>query len=524
MDLQTSRLIPLYPNSRMAATQTTSFSHSGVLTTYASSIPQHEKYDKPIRMTTERANNSLQHDATHIAIRWVSQANGDYMVDYEDNGDGEIDEDRYISPQSKPGEGAHKFGSGCHYQRASCDPSNDYAWQESFKKANTDEFVTYTGPFKDGNKIKSKNYAVAPNRVFKTEAESGMKGRWLVRKDTLTKAHDEAKKHEELVGDIILENLVELFAWSYSQEILDRMHLTFQVDNHVCMFGPGELISLEKALQENADKVWRFPTIVRTDGHTRVTYDFYRVKQDVKPGEDGCTLPRFRHYGHRSGEGQAFIQMNAGFGQHTQEDMTIYTALAIAPGSVGSVAGCVCFIKFESTRTTDAGFPDMSDLPKTMSVKTQVDRDCPTIKKHVFEFLRNIKNLPKGWKEVNNEKVIAAPKYGGGQIAPAPAPASPAPAPASPPAYEPGVIVFSKNRSSDEIMFTYTEKNRIHNHDADVCGVASHIAQEIVEKKIDNYRIVWASRNFAKSQAVLAKYLPMFPFMKHITFVNPTTT
>ncbi len=505
-----------------SSSQSNAFGHDGVLNTYAASIPKHEHFDKPIRMKTERFNNSFQHKATVIRMEWESQPNGDFLAKMAENGDGDCDHKRFTCPQKTPGGGASVYASGNHYDRLSGDPTNQHQWKESFKTKNSDRYVTYEGPFTDTNTPERIRDGL--NALFPTRESSGMRGEWLVRKEMLSMAYDEAKTTGVPVKRILLDNLTELIAMSYDQEILNRTTFMLRVDDLVATYDPATktaLQSLESALRANPDKVYRFPQKVVTDGSSQLVYEFYRVKSGMTKADNGCTIPGFKHYAHRGGDGHVFIQMNAGFGYYTVEDMNLYDALKIAKGSVGSIAGCICIVKIKSLRTTPAGLPDTSDLFRTYAVKIRVDPDCPRVKKYVFDYLRNTKNLPTGWKTASNAEADAAPKYGeapsSSRPSPPPPPVQPAPVADAPTLVAKSVEYVTVNGVP---TFRVTEKQRIHDLDHDICEIATAIAYAIASKKLNGFAIDWVSRHQPATVVALGRFTLLFPFLSRARIVR----
>lgn len=506
------------------------FKTDGVLTTFGSSIPVHHKFDQPLLLLTERIYNSKRHRATHISVWFKNTQTGDIFVHYTDDGDGNIDSARFTSPQTSGSGGSSVFAAGCHFHRLSNgDPT--FKWVEEFKKEGSQYIDRYEGPFRDDMRVI--NVAPGPDEHFKTRASHGMTGQWLIRKGTpLSYTMADAKKFKLELVQMAAENLSEIFRSRFSQEFFATTAFTIGAKdaNDTVLWqdrstpqAPWK--SLETLYQQHSEQVYRFPSAVKVDGDTHIEYEFYRMKRDAEE------LPGFRHYGHRSlEESIVFIQQNTGFGQHTIEDMPTIDACGLhGGGAATALSGSVAFIKFSTHRTVN-GYPDTSCLFKTMAVKVQVHPQCPLIQKHVFEALKG-KHIPKGWKETKSDKVDAAPKWS----APAPTPtvlvpqpqpkAEPQPQPqpeAAPqqPQPEPKLAIqkllsadkLTYTRTSDKVVFTYTEPSRKHDPYLDVCKLAADITCIIKKQEIPNtgYSIRWVADSVSKTEALLEMFKPMF--------------
>lgn len=510
------------------------FQTTGVLRTFSRSIPKHRHFDKPILMKCERYNNSLQHGATIITIE-LDLDGEHYIVKYSDNGDGKCDFVRYTSPQNASAEGTARFAAGCHYDRLSGDPSSEYKWEESFKIAGEDITRSFEGPFADGRGPQEFRTRVSADSHFKTKESSGMTGCWMIRKDMLNHAVDEAKTSGKELDEVLVEHLSESFGMKYSQEILDKLTLKFRVGKYQILSNPkdGVMPSLETALQQDPN-VYRFPDKRVVSGDTTLTYTFYRMKKGDNKLED------YPHYGSRSANSNfAIIQVNPGFGFHTVEDMDILEACGVhGGGSIAALSGCTVFVKCETTATTPSGQPDMSKLFDTMAVKVQVDREDPLVKKHIFQFLKDAKNLPKGWKEANNEKFESAPKYTGEAIptvlppSPPPSPVVPGPLPVQPivPIEPPPSPIVSRlpnwmpqqltiTQEGDILTFVYVEKARVHDMDRDICELASAVSYLIATKGVgDRYSIVWRSPRREDTSQAVERYKQVFKVLNNTRF------
>lgn len=508
----------------------------GVSRTLAHVVPPHKFFPKPVVMKTERFNNSIQHGATSIVIEMDVDPNGDYIIHYSDNGDGDCDHVRFTSPQSNSAEGASQFGVGNWFDRLSGDPNSAYSWEEAFKKAGDDNFVIYRGPFTETG-VRQIEGTIAPNAKFTTPESSGMSAKWRIEKNMLVRAFEDANDQKKDVDMVILEHFREMFGMKYSQSIIDRLYLKFRVGEHVFISTPEKpMRSLETVLRQEAKLVKRFPgNRVKCSDTLNAEYEFYRAFEGVK------SIPEYPHYGSRVAESShVMIQMDAGFGLYTVEDMPLTEALNInGGGSLTAISGCTAYVKFTTKEKTERGLPNVNKLPGTQAVKIQVDKECPRITEFVFQYLRNSKNLPLGWKATKNAVMKDAPGYveppkeipayatvtvptiesrPNGFVARIMHAVQPRQESAAPdngitlPSWIPPELKVRERGS--KLEFTYTTKSRIHDMERDICQAASAIGYYITTKnKADNYSIRCITPNIEKFQAALSKFKTTYPFL-----------